>query len=147
MVGSNIKLEVEIADAMNAQEPRRLGLLAIPGALVSLLPVLACSWSGIAVLISSLGLGFLSSSKYLLPVTGTLLAVAIVGLSLQIKSRGYVPLVLGIIAVATILPGMFLMGSEAMIYGGVALLMVASAWSLVPRRLVRSNVTTQATNG
>jgi hypothetical protein len=136
-----------MSDIMNAQEPRRLGLLAIPGVLVSLLPLLACSWPGIAVLISSLGLGFLGSSKYLLPVTWTLLAVAIVGLSLQIKSRGYVPLVLGILAVATILPGTFLMGSDAMTFGGVALLMVASAWSLAPRRTVRSNVTTQATNG
>jgi mercuric ion transport protein len=135
-----------MSDTINAQEPRRLGLLAIPGALVSLLPVLACSWPGIAVLISSLGLGFLSSSKYLLPVTGALLVLAIVGLSLQVKSKGYVPLLIGIIAVATILPGMFLMGSDTMIFGGVALLMVASAWSLAPRRTLRSNLTTPATN-
>jgi hypothetical protein len=136
-----------MADTMNTRGPSRLGLLAIPGVLVSLLPVLACSWPGIVVLISSVGLGFLGSSTYLLPVTGALLVVAIVGLRLQTKSRGYGPLVLGIVAVATILPGTFLMRSDAMTFGGVALLMVASAWSLASRRTVGSNMTTEAANG
>src|SRR6266852_6181007 len=98
-----------MADAINAQEPRKLGLLTIPGVAVSLLPVLACSlcWPAYAALISSLGLGFLASSTYLLPLTGALLAVAVVGLGLQ-KSKGYGPFVMGLVSVATILPGRFL---------------------------------------
>jgi uncharacterized membrane-anchored protein len=123
-----------MADAINAREPRKLGLLTIPGVAVSLLPILACSlcWPAYAALISSLGLGFLASSTYLLPLTGALLAVAVVGLGLQIKSKGYGPFVMGLVSVATILPGKF--GSNLMTYTGVALLMIASAWSLAPRR-------------
>jgi hypothetical protein len=98
---------------MNAQGPRRLGLLAIPGVLVSLLPVLACSWAGIVVLISSLGLGFVGSSRFLLPVTGVLLAVAVVGLGMQIKTAGYGPFVLGVVSVAAILPSKFAVGSKS----------------------------------
>ncbi|SRR6266446_2520073 len=78
-----------MADAINAREPRKLGLLTIPGVAVSLLPSLACAlcWPAYAALISSMGLGFLASSAYLLPLTGALLAVAVVGLGLQIKTR------------------------------------------------------------
>jgi hypothetical protein len=67
-------------------------------------------------------------------VTGALLAVAVVGLGSQIKSKGYGPFVMGLVSLATILPGKFLIGSNLMTHGGVALLMIASAWSLVPRR-------------
>ena len=59
------------------QQTSKLGLLAIPGAMVSLLPILPCAlcWPAYAALISSLGLGFLRSSTYLLPLTAVLLAV------------------------------------------------------------------------
>lgn len=125
-----------MADTVNPQEPRKLGLSAIPGVVVSLLPILACPlvWPAYAALISSLGLGFLASSTYLLPLTGALLAVAVAGLGLQIKPKGYGPFVLGIVSAATILPGKFMIGSNLMTYTGVALLVIASAWSLAPRR-------------
>ncbi len=125
-----------MAETVNAREPSKLRLLTIPGVVVSLLPILACSlcWPAYAALISSLGLGFLGSSTYLLPLTGALLAVAVVGLGLQIKTAGYGPFVLGLVSVAAILPGKFVMGSNLTTYGGVALLVVASAWSLAPRR-------------
>jgi len=46
-------------------------LLAMPGVGVSLLPKLICPlcWSAYAGLLSTLGLGFLISTKYLIPVT------------------------------------------------------------------------------
>jgi len=46
-------------------------LVTIPGVGVSLLPKLACPlcWPAYAGLLTSLGLGFLISAKYLLPVT------------------------------------------------------------------------------
>jgi len=96
---------------------------------------LACAlcWPAYAALISSLGLGFLASSAYLLPLTGALLAVAVGALGLQIKSKGYGPFIAGLVSVATILPGKFLIGSNLMTYTGVALLVIASAWSLAPR--------------
>jgi mercuric ion transport protein len=139
-----------MADAINAREPRKLGLWTIPGVAVSLLPILACSlcWPAYAALISSLGLGFLASSTYLLPLTGVLLAVAVVGLGLQIKSKGYGPFVMGLVSVATILPGKFLIGSNLMTYTGVALLVIASAWSMAPRRsAVSASCSTCAPSG
>src|SRR5260370_27417019 len=118
-----------MADMLNTQEPRRLGLLTIPGVVVSLLPSLACAlcWPAYAALISSLGLGFLASSTYLFPLTGALLAVAVVGLGLQIKSKGYGPFVLGLLSVPVILAGKFLIWSNVMTYSGVAVLVARSA--------------------
>jgi hypothetical protein len=125
-----------MADAINARDPRKLGLLTIPGVVVSLLPSLACPlcWPAYAAMVSSLGLGFLVSSTYLLPLTGALLAVAVVGLGLQIKSKGYGPFVLGLLSAAIILPGKFLLESNAITYAGAAILVIASAWSLAPGR-------------
>jgi len=50
-----------------------------PGIGVSLLPTLACPlcWPAYAGLLSSLGLGFLISTKYLFPLTVVFLAVAL----------------------------------------------------------------------
>jgi mercuric ion transport protein len=139
-----------MADAINAREPRKLGLLTIPGVAVSLLPSLACPlcWPAYAALVSSLGLGFLASSTYLLPLTGVLLALALVALGLQAKNKGYGPLALGLVSAGTILPSKFLLASSAMTYAGAGLLMIASAWSLLPARLaVSASCATCATPG
>ena len=138
-----------MTERINAQDPRKLGLLTIPGVLVSLLPSLACPlcWPAYAALASSLGLGFLASSTYLLPVTGVLLAVAIVGLGLQAKNKGFGPLTLGLVSAGTILPGKFLLASASMTYAGVALLVIASGWSLLPARPAVAACPTCATPG
>ena len=123
-------------EKIKAQQSKKLGLLTIPGAAVSLLPILACSlcWPAYATLLSSLGLGFLGNSAYLLPLTGALLAVAVAGLCLQIKSAGYVPFAFGLVSGGAILVGKFMIDSNLATYAGVALLVIASVWSLVPRR-------------
>jgi len=129
-----------MADAINIGNQignqRKVGLLTIPGVFVSLLPALACPlcWPAYAALLSSIGLGFLISSTYLLPLTGAFLAVALVGLGLQAKKSGYGPLLLGIISVALIVSGKFVLTSSPVNYMGVGLLAAASAWALVPRR-------------
>jgi mercuric ion transport protein len=53
----------------------RQGLLTLPGIGVALLPKLACPlcWPLYAGIVSSLGLGFLISTAYLLPVTAAFL--------------------------------------------------------------------------
>src|SRR6516164_10719834 len=120
-----------MTDRTTDQQTSKLGLLAIPGAMVSLLPILPCAlcWPAYAALISSLGVGFLGSSTYLLPLTGVLLAVALVGLGWQIKSQGRWPFIVGLVSVAMIIPGKFFLGSQLITYGGVALLVLASGWS------------------
>ena len=54
------------------------GLLSLPGVGVSLLPKLMCPacWPAYAAVLSSVGLGFLISTTYLLPLTVLFLAVA-----------------------------------------------------------------------
>jgi mercuric ion transport protein len=132
----------KMTDKINVQDLPKLGLLTLPGVLVSLLPSLACPlcWPAYAALVSSLGLGFLASSTYLLPLTGVLLALAlaIVGLGLQAKNKGYGPLALALVSAGAILPGKFLLASAAMTYAGVALLVIASAWSMLPARAAGS---------
>jgi len=112
------------------------GLLAIPGIVAAMLPTLTCPlcWPAYAALLSSLGLGFLGSAAYLLPLTGVFLAVAIVGLALQSKRHGYGPLLLGIVAAVPIVAGKFALDSNLMTYAGVGLLAAASVWTMMPSR-------------
>jgi mercuric ion transport protein len=124
-------------------------LVAAPAVAISLLPSLTCPlcWPAYAALLSSVGLGFLANSAYLLPLTGMLLAVAVAGFGLQIRTAGYVPFILGLVSVGTILPGKFVMGSNLATYGGVALLAIASVWSLVSRRSTAARCSTCAPSG
>jgi hypothetical protein len=117
-------------EEIKAQQSKKLGLLTIPGAAVSLLLIRACSlcWPAYAALLSSVGLGFLGNSAYLLPLTGALLAVAVAGLGLQIKTTGYGPFAFGLVSGGAILVGKFVIDSNLTIYAGVALLMIASVW-------------------
>jgi hypothetical protein len=125
-----------MAQAINIGNERKLGLLTIPGVFVSLLPTLACPlcWPAYAALLSSIGLGFLISSAYLLPLTGAFLVVALLGLGLQAKRSGYGPLLVGLVSVALIVSGKFILAASPLNYIGVGLLTAASAWALVPRR-------------
>src|SRR2546421_6202521 len=86
------------------------GLLALPGVGVSLLPKLACPlcWPAYAGLLSSVGLGFLLSAAYLLPLTAGFLVIALGAMAFKANSRhGYVPFLLGIVAAAAVLLGKF----------------------------------------
>ena len=85
-----------------------------------------------------MGFGFLASSTYLLPLNGALLAVAVVGLGWQIKSKGYGPIALGLLSAAIILSGKFRLDSNVITYSGASILVIASAWSLAPGRTARS---------
>ena len=80
--------------------PWKQTLLTVPAWGVALLPKLACPlcWPAYAGLLSSVGLGFLISTKYLLPLTAAFLAVAVGALAFKAKSRhGYGPFMLGVL--------------------------------------------------
>jgi len=109
----------------------------LPGIGVSLLPKLICPmcWPAYAGLVSALGLGFLISTKYLLPLTVTFLAVTATALGFRASRRhGYGPLSLGLVAAALVLIGKFYFDAVQATYGGVGLLIVASVWNSWPRR-------------
>jgi mercuric ion transport protein len=112
-------------------------LLTIPGIGVSLLPKIACPlcWPSYGGLLGSLGLGFLISGKYLLPLTGAFLVLTVGALAFGAKRRhGYGPFGLGIMASGGVLLGKFAWESTLTIYATVGLLMVASAWNAWPHR-------------
>ena len=115
------------------------GFAIMPGIGVSLLPKLMCPmcWPAYAGVVSALGLGFLISTKYLLPLTVVFLAIASAALGFRASRRhGYGPLSLGLVASAAILTGKFYLDAAQPAYVGVALLIAASVWNSWPRRAV-----------
>ena len=107
-------------------------LLTVPGVGLSLLPKLACPacWPAYAGLLSSVGLGFLISTMYLLPLTAAFLLLAVGMLGFRARRRhGYVPFALGIFAASFILFGKFSLASNPVLYAGLGLLIVASVWN------------------
>src|SRR5438309_8250698 len=100
-------------------------LVTIPGVGVSLLPKLACPlcWPAYAGLLSSVGLGFLISARYLLPVTAASLVVAVGALAHRANCRhGYRPFLLGLLAALGVLVGKFWWESNSAMYASVGML-------------------------
>ena len=113
------------------------GLLALPSVGVSFLPKLACPlcWPAYAGLLSSVGLGFLISGAYLLPLTVGFLVIALGAMAFKANSRhGYSPFLLGLLAAAAVLLGKFRWESSPTMYGAVGLLVIASLWNAWPTR-------------
>lgn len=113
------------------------GLLALPGVGVSLLPKLACPlcWPAYAGLLSSVGLGFLISAAYLLPLTAGFLVIALGAMAFKANSRhGYGPFLLGLLAAAAVLLEKFRWESSPITYCAVVLLVIASLWNAWPIR-------------
>jgi hypothetical protein len=111
------------------------GLLALPSVGFSMLPKLACPacWPAYAGLLSSVGLGFLISTAYLLPLTAAFLFLAVAALVFRAnKRRGYGPFVLGLVAGSAVLLGKFAWESKLTMYGALGLLVVASLWNAWP---------------
>jgi hypothetical protein len=113
-------------------------LTAVPGIAAGLLPNVTCPacWPAYVGLLSALGLGFLMSSAYLVPLTAALLLAAVGMMGRKARERhGDGPLVLGSGAAATLLAGNFVFESQIMTYVGIAVLIAASLWNSWPRRL------------
>lgn len=112
-------------------------LSVLPGVGVSLLPKLMCPmcWPAYSGIVSALGLGFLISTKYMLPLTVAFLAITATALGFRASRRhGYGPLWLGLVAGAVILTGKFYFDAAQATYAGVGLLIAASVWNSWPRR-------------
>ncbi len=102
-----------------------------------MLPKLACPacWPAYAGLLSSVGLGFLISTAYLLPLTAAFLFLAVAALVFRAnKRRGYGPFVLGLVAGSAVLLGKFAWESKLTMYSALGLLVVASLWNAWPLR-------------
>ena len=111
-------------------------IAVIPGVGVSLLPKLACPmcWPAYAGLLSTVGLGFLISERYLFGLTAAFLLVSIGALAFRARERrGYGPSALGLAAAAIVLVGKFNFDSKAGIYAGLGFLIAAGLWNTWPR--------------
>ena len=121
------------------------GLLALPGVGVAMLPKLACPfcWPAYAGLLSSVGLGFLVSAVYLLPLTAAFLVLALGAMAFRANKRqGYNPFLLGLVAATGVLLGKFVWESKATMYSAVGLLVIASLWNSWPRGDTHSHTET-----
>ncbi len=116
-------------------------MVAGPAVGVSLLPKLVCSMCSraYAALLSSLGLGFLISTKYLLPLTLVFLSAAFGALGFRASIRsGRAPFWISVAAASVVLIGKFWLDSSATTYTGVGLLILASVWNAMPHRTTSS---------
>lgn len=114
-------------------------LLTVPAVGAALLPRLICPmcWPAYAGIVSSLGLGFLIGTTYLLPLTAAFLAVSAGALGFRARRRrGHGPLGIGVVGAVMVLIGKFQIESAATTYAGIALLVVASVWNVWPRRAI-----------
>jgi hypothetical protein len=90
--------------------------------------------------VSSVGLGFIISAKYLLPITVASLVLAVAGLAFKAKHRhGYGPLMLGFLAAVGVLIGKFAWESNPTMYVTVGLLVIASLWNAWPHRITAAS--------
>ena len=117
----------------------RSSLASLPGIGAALMPVGVCPacWPVYAGLLSSTGLGFLLNTAFLLPVMAVLLLVAVSALAFRAQTRrGYGPFAAGLLATGAVLFGKFVVTSNATMYGGIVLLVVATVWNAWPRKAV-----------
>src|SRR5205807_8602062 len=95
--------------------------LTVPGISVALLPKLFCPlcWPLYAGIVSSIGLGFLIGTAYLLPITSGFLVLTLAVLGFRASQRrGYRPLLAGAVGSGAVLIGKFYLESNPIIYGG-----------------------------
>src|SRR5258708_30972809 len=100
-----------------------------------MLPKLAgpACWPAYAGLLSSVGLGFLISTVYLLPLTVAFLFLAVAALAFRAnKRRGYGPFVLGLVAGSAVLFVKFVWESKLAMDSALRLLVVEFLWNACP---------------
>src|SRR5260370_6810285 len=105
------------------------GMLALPSIGVSILPKLACPacWPAYAGLLTSIGLGFLISVVYLLPLTVAFLSLALGAMLFRARERrGYGPFLLGVAAAGGGLIGKVLWEVKPPLYSAVGVLVIPS---------------------
>ncbi|MDQ6699436.1 MAG: hypothetical protein M3Z36_04555, partial [Acidobacteriota bacterium] len=91
-------------------------------------------WPAYAGLLTTVGLGFLISSRYLFLVTAGFLLISVGALAFRAKDRrGYGPALAGVAASIVILFGKFSLESNALMHSALGRLIAASVWNSLPR--------------
>jgi len=133
------KKELDSAVSTNSKQSGKIRatLAILPGIGTVLLPKLFCPacWPAYAGILSSMGLGFINYTPYLLPLTVVFLLIALFAFGYKAQNRrGFGPLILGSMASLVIIIGKFIFSSDISLYGGIILLVSASLWNAWPKR-------------
>ena len=125
-----------------ANPARRLpwtrNLLPLPGALLSLLPsatcpVCAAAYAGV---FSAIGLGFLLDEQLLAPLIAVFLAAGVASVAWSTRRHRRPGPLLGTLAGSmAVAVGRLVWNLPVLVYVGVTLLLVASLWNLLAKRL------------
>jgi hypothetical protein len=116
---------------------KRLGIL-LPGTLAAVLPVGHCPaclplYAGI---LSSVGLGFVFQSRYLIWIMIIFLLPALFALLWNAdERRGYIPFIAGLAGSVVLLAGKFYADSTALTAAGLAVLIAAGIWNVIPVKM------------
>lgn len=105
--------------------------------ILALLPQVFCPacWPAYAGVLSSLGLGFIDYSPYLLPLMIVFLTIALWGIYYKATTRrGYRPFILGLVAATGIVLGKFVLEMDLVLYTSVVLFVVVSVWNAWPQQ-------------
>ena len=114
-------------DGTATTRPVRILGVASPAA-IGLLPKLTCPvcWPAYTVVLSSLGLGFVDYTPYLLPLTALFVTVSLFALAgTARRRRTSVPLLVGALAGAALMLGKFALESDAVTYAAIACFVIA----------------------
>jgi len=112
-------------------------MLAAPAAVLPLLPSFTCPicLAAYAGVLSSLGLGFLLNDRVQRPLIVLFLAIAVASVAWSGYRRGrWAPLGLAVAGAAMVGGGRLVWDLPAVLYAGVALLVLASLWTLFMKR-------------
>ncbi len=109
-------------------------LPAIGTALLLKVTCPAC-WPAYAGVLSTLGLGFVNYTPYVLPLTAIFFALALAPLGYQAKRRRhFTPLLVSLLAALLVIVGKFAFISDLAVYAGIILFVGASLWNSWPQR-------------
>jgi mercuric ion transport protein len=107
--------------------------------LVAFFPKCPFCWAAYMSLFSSWGIGRLPYQPWLLPVLIILMFVNVVSLYFSRVRHGYLPLVMSLTGgIFIMLQRIFLFEQHTLLYAGAALMIIASLWNSLSRRIARS---------
>lgn len=107
-------------------------IAAFPAVAISLLPNVTCPacWPAYTALLSSVGVGFVATTRYLFPLTLAFIALALFSLAWGAwRRRRFGPLVVGLIGAALLVTGRFFVPSDLFLYLGIATFISSSLWN------------------
>ena len=121
------------------KKPSRIsGVLSfIPAVFLAALPKLTCPycWPAYAGFLSSMGLGFIDYTPYILPFTVVFLVIALFTLFYKApQRRGYRPFLVGVTGAIILVTGKIIYDNDVAMYSALVLLIGASLWNSWPQK-------------